>query len=80
MQPTAFSTPIDWQQCSEEQRRDLLTRPAISASDRITESVSEILSRVRNDFFHLLLHSVRAMRSCMIKVENFSFHFSLHLV
>lgn len=49
MQPTAFSTPIDWQQCSEEQRRDLLTRPAISASDRITESVSEILSRVRNE-------------------------------
>jgi len=49
MQPTAFSTPIDWQHCSEDQRRDLLTRPAISASDRITESVSEILSRVRNE-------------------------------
>lgn len=49
MQPNAFSTPIDWQLCDEQQRRDLLTRPAISASDRITESVSEILRRVRNE-------------------------------
>lgn len=49
MQPNAFTTPIDWQQCDEQQRRDLLTRPAISASDRITESVSEILRRVRSE-------------------------------
>ncbi|MFU2317852.1 histidinol dehydrogenase [Rahnella sp. PCH160] len=49
MKPDAFSTPIDWQQCDEQQRRDLLTRPAISASDRITESVSEILRRVRSE-------------------------------
>ncbi len=49
MQPNAFTTPIDWQQCDEQQRRELLTRPAISASDRITESVTEILRRVRNE-------------------------------
>ncbi|MBF7980242.1 MULTISPECIES: histidinol dehydrogenase [Rahnella] len=49
MKPDAFSTPIDWQQCDALQRRDLLTRPAISASDRITESVSEILRRVRSE-------------------------------
>lgn len=49
MKPDAFSTPINWQQCDAQQRRDLLTRPAISASDRITESVSEILRRVRSE-------------------------------
>ncbi|CAM3753507.1 histidinol dehydrogenase [Rahnella victoriana] len=49
MKPDAFTTPIDWQQCDEQQRRDLLTRPAMSASDRITESVSEILRRVRSE-------------------------------
>ncbi|MGA5653711.1 histidinol dehydrogenase [Rahnella contaminans] len=49
MKPDAFSTPIDWQQCDAQRRRDLLTRPAISASDRITESVSEILRRVRSE-------------------------------
>lgn len=49
MKPDAFTTPIDWQQCDEQQRRDLLTRPAISASDRITESVSDILRRVRSE-------------------------------
>lgn len=49
MQPNAFTTPIDWQQCDEQQRRELLTRPAISASDRITESVSDILRRVRSE-------------------------------
>ncbi|WP_421595023.1 histidinol dehydrogenase [Rahnella sp. PD4] len=49
MKPDAFTTPIDWQQCEELQRRELLTRPAMSASDRITESVSEILRRVRSE-------------------------------
>lgn len=49
MKPDAFTTPIDWQQCDEQQRRELLTRPAISASDRVTESVSEILRRVRSE-------------------------------
>lgn len=49
MQPNTFSTLVNWQQCSEEQRRDLLTRPAISSSDRIIESVSDIVQRVRNE-------------------------------
>jgi histidinol dehydrogenase len=49
MQPTNFNTVIDWQQCSAEQQRALLTRPAISASDRITLAVNEILDRVKAD-------------------------------
>ncbi|MDR3433037.1 MAG: histidinol dehydrogenase [Rouxiella aceris] len=49
MQATGFSTPIDWQQCDEQQRRSLLTRPAIAASGSITESVNEILTRVLNE-------------------------------
>ena len=49
MQANGFSTPIDWQQCDEKQRRELLTRPAIAASGSITETVTEILTRVRNE-------------------------------
>lgn len=47
MQPTNFNTLIDWQQCSEEQQKTLLSRPAINASGRITAAVSEILDRVK---------------------------------
>lgn len=47
MQPTNFNTLIDWQQCSKEQQKALLSRPAINASDRITATVSEILDRVK---------------------------------
>lgn len=47
MQPTNFNTLIDWQQCSEEQQKNLLSRPAINASERITATVSEILDRVK---------------------------------
>ncbi|OOC14287.1 histidinol dehydrogenase [Dickeya dadantii] len=44
-----FNTLIDWQACTEAEQRQLLTRPAISASDRISAIVSEILAKVRND-------------------------------
>ncbi|QYM91201.1 histidinol dehydrogenase [Dickeya zeae] len=44
-----FDTLIDWQACTQEEQRRLLTRPAISASDRISTIVSEILAAVRND-------------------------------
>ncbi|HFR4114685.1 TPA: histidinol dehydrogenase [Yersinia enterocolitica] len=47
MQPTNFNTLIDWQQCSGEQQKALLSRPAINASERITATVSEILDRVK---------------------------------
>ena len=47
MQPTNFNTLIDWQQCSEEQQKALLSRPAINAFDRITATVSDILDRVK---------------------------------
>ncbi|PWC17293.1 histidinol dehydrogenase [Brenneria corticis] len=43
-----FNTIIDWQGCSAEERRQLLTRPAISASDRITGIVEEILHNVKS--------------------------------
>ncbi|UJR61994.1 histidinol dehydrogenase [Dickeya zeae] len=44
-----FDTLIDWQTCTQEEQRRLLTRPAISASDRISTIVGEILATVRND-------------------------------
>ncbi|AJJ10893.1 histidinol dehydrogenase [Yersinia rohdei] len=47
MQPTNFNTLIDWQQCSADQQKALLSRPAINASDRITAAVTEILDRVK---------------------------------
>ncbi|CAM3269418.1 MULTISPECIES: histidinol dehydrogenase [Yersinia] len=49
MQPTNFNTLIDWQQCSLEQQKALLTRPAINASERITAAVNEILDRVKSE-------------------------------
>lgn len=42
-----FDTLTDWQQCDEAQQQALLTRPAISASDNITQTVKTILTRVR---------------------------------
>ncbi|MEQ6967607.1 histidinol dehydrogenase [Pectobacterium polaris] len=44
----SFSTLVDWQRCSVEEQRQLLTRPAISASDRITTVVSDILANVKS--------------------------------
>ncbi|MBP2858473.1 histidinol dehydrogenase [Dickeya oryzae] len=44
-----FDTLIDWQACTQEEQRRLLTRPAISASDRISTIVGEILATVRKD-------------------------------
>ena len=40
-----FDTLTDWQQCDAQQQA-LLTRPAISASDNITQTVQSILARV----------------------------------
>ncbi|OCG39675.1 histidinol dehydrogenase [Gilliamella sp. Bif1-4] len=36
-----------WQQCTNEQRRKLLTRPAINASDSISKAVADILAQVK---------------------------------
>lgn len=44
---SAFNTLIDWNQCSEEQQQRLLMRPAISASDAITQTVRAILDKVK---------------------------------
>jgi histidinol dehydrogenase len=45
----AFDQIIDWQQCSAAEQQALLTRPAVSASARVTESVQAILSRVKQE-------------------------------
>ncbi|HCC11233.1 MAG TPA: histidinol dehydrogenase, partial [Atlantibacter hermannii] len=42
----AFTTPINWNDCDAQAQKALLTRPAISASDSITRTVSEILANV----------------------------------
>ncbi|MCG8709028.1 histidinol dehydrogenase [Brenneria sp. 4F2] len=44
----SFNTIIDWRSCSPQEQRQLLTRPAISASDRITRIVEDILTSVKN--------------------------------
>ncbi|WP_407255240.1 hypothetical protein [Klebsiella quasipneumoniae] len=38
----SFNTIIDWNGCSADQQQQLLTRPAISASDSISKTVAEI--------------------------------------
>jgi histidinol dehydrogenase len=42
-----FATPIDWQSCSKAQQLALLTRPAISASENISQTVRGILDKVK---------------------------------
>ncbi|PDP49188.1 histidinol dehydrogenase, partial [Klebsiella pneumoniae] len=43
----SFNTIIDWNGCSADQQLQLLTRPAISASDSISKTVTEILNNVK---------------------------------
>ncbi|MXG37901.1 histidinol dehydrogenase, partial [Escherichia coli] len=43
----SFNTIIDWNNCSDAQQRELLMRPAISASESITRTVAEILNNVK---------------------------------
>ena len=38
----SFNTIIDWNTCSDAQQRELLMRPAISASESITRTVAEL--------------------------------------
>ena len=45
---SAFNTVIEWQQCSREQQQALLTRPAISASDTISQTVRNVLDKVKS--------------------------------
>ncbi|EOC0418750.1 histidinol dehydrogenase [Cronobacter malonaticus] len=42
-----FTTIVDWNTCSAQQQRELLMRPAISASESITRTVAEILDTVK---------------------------------
>ncbi|XPE41765.1 hypothetical protein ACNKHK_13255 [Shigella flexneri] len=41
----SFNTLIDWNSCSAEQQRELLMRPAISASESISRTVAETRER-----------------------------------
>ena len=43
----SFNTIIDWNTCSDAQQRELLMRPAISASESISRTVAEILDNVK---------------------------------
>ncbi|MDU2939053.1 MAG: histidinol dehydrogenase [Enterobacteriaceae bacterium] len=43
----SFNTIIDWNSSTPQQQRELLMRPAISASDSITRTVAEILDTVK---------------------------------
>ncbi|SFN60084.1 histidinol dehydrogenase [Xenorhabdus japonica] len=44
---TNFKTIIRWQECTPEQQKILLTRPAIAASDNISNTVKQILETVK---------------------------------
>lgn len=44
---STIMTPIDWQQCDEQQQQTLLMRPAISASASISEIVRDVLTKVK---------------------------------
>ena len=38
-----------WQQCNDQQQAKLLTRPAVAASDSISQAVSDILAQVKQN-------------------------------
>ena len=46
---STIMTPIDWQQCDEQQQKALLMRPAISASASISEVVRDVLTKVKDE-------------------------------
>ncbi|ELY4778143.1 histidinol dehydrogenase [Cronobacter turicensis] len=43
----SFTTIVDWNACSAQAQRELLMRPAISASESITRTVADILDNVK---------------------------------
>jgi histidinol dehydrogenase len=52
-----------WQQCTDDQRRKLLTRPAITASDSISKAVADILVQVK-------LHGDEALKALSNKFDK----------
>ncbi|OCG34740.1 MULTISPECIES: histidinol dehydrogenase [unclassified Gilliamella] len=52
-----------WQQCADDQRRKLLTRPAINASDSISKAVADILVQVK-------LHGDEALKALSNKFDK----------
>jgi len=59
----SFNTVIDWNSISPEQQRDLLMRPAISASESISRTVAEILDNVKT-------HGDQALREYSAKFDK----------
>ncbi|CBA32038.1 Histidinol dehydrogenase [Cronobacter turicensis z3032] len=47
MTAMTFTTIVDWNTCSAQAQRELLMRPAISASESITRTVADILNNVK---------------------------------
>ncbi|WP_237385298.1 histidinol dehydrogenase [Xenorhabdus sp. Sc-CR9] len=47
MMNTNFKTIIRWQECTQEQQKILLTRPAVAASEDISYTVKQILETVK---------------------------------
>nr|WP_154324781.1 histidinol dehydrogenase [Pantoea sp. 201603H] len=46
---STFNTIIDWEACTAGQQQTLLTRPAISESGNITQTVRDILEKVKSE-------------------------------
>ena len=40
---------VNWNELAEEQRRQLLTRPAMTGAADITSTVSDIINRIRRE-------------------------------
>ncbi|MDX7989300.1 histidinol dehydrogenase [Xenorhabdus sp. 12] len=47
MMNTSFNTIINWQECSAEQQKALLARPAVTAAEDISSTVEQILETVK---------------------------------
>lgn len=57
----SFNTIIDWNSCTAEQQRQLLMRPAISASESITRTVNDILDNVKRVAMRPCVNTARSL-------------------
>lgn len=69
----SFNTIIDWNTCSDAQQRELLMRPAISASESITRTVAEILDNVKargDDALRSTARSLTRRKSALYRLPS----------
>lgn len=62
-----------WQQCSEQEQTALLTRPAMTASDSISQSVADILDQVKqsgNEALKALSNKFDKVQINQVKLSN----------